>query len=68
VVLILSKICARLYNLFFLCPRTQVPSGADVRAVGYEDPASHQLNWFNLRKGPLHYVPSIGLYFKLQEI
>eukprot|EP00388_Colpodella_angusta_P039872 GDKK01048596.1.p3 GENE.GDKK01048596.1~~GDKK01048596.1.p3 ORF type:complete len:123 (+),score=36.93 GDKK01048596.1:42-410(+) len=43
-----------------------VPSGAHVRTVGYEDPSTHQLVWFNLSKGPLHYVPDIGLYFKLQ--
>mmetsp|Transcript_42612 Transcript_42612/g.74121 ORF Transcript_42612/g.74121 Transcript_42612/m.74121 type:complete len:122 (-) Transcript_42612:221-586(-) len=43
-----------------------VPSGAHVRTVGYEDPSTHQLVWFNLTKGPLHYVPDIGLYFKLQ--
>lgn len=48
--------------------KMQVPSGAHVRAVGYEDPASHQLVWFNLTAGPLHYVPDIGLYFKLKAI
>eukprot|EP01038_Epipyxis_sp_PR26KG_P005807 gene5807-8013_t len=42
-----------------------VPSYASSRAVGYEDPLTHQLAWFNLAKGPLHFVPSIGLYFKL---
>ena len=46
----------------------QVPSGAHSRPVGYEDPVTHQLVWFNLDKGPLHYVPSIGLYFKLDSI
>jgi len=35
------------------------------RAVGYEDPSSGQLEWFNLDKGKLHYIPKIGLYFKL---
>lgn len=42
-----------------------VPSGRDSRAVGFEDPVSHQLVWFMLHKGPLAYVPDIGLYFKL---
>ena len=39
----------------------------DCRTVGYEDPNSHQIVWFNLSKGPLHYIPDIGLYFKLSE-
>ena len=38
-----------------------------MRTVGYEDPETHQLVWFNLKRGPLHYVPSIGLYFKLHQ-
>ena len=46
---------------------TQVPSGLDSRTVGYEDPATHQLVWFNLAKGPLHYIPDIGLYFKMKS-
>eukprot|EP00428_Durinskia_dybowskii_P066297 CAMPEP_0170384158 /NCGR_PEP_ID=MMETSP0117_2-20130122/15851_1 /TAXON_ID=400756 /ORGANISM="Durinskia baltica, Strain CSIRO CS-38" /LENGTH=92 /DNA_ID=CAMNT_0010639893 /DNA_START=140 /DNA_END=418 /DNA_ORIENTATION=+ len=45
-----------------------VPSGAHLRAVGFEDPSTHQLKWFNLRAGNLHFVPSIGLYFKLKHI
>jgi len=40
----------------------------DHRTVGYEDPSSHQLVWFNLHKGPLHYVPDLGLYFKLLAV
>lgn len=44
----------------------QVPSSANVRAVGFEDPNSHQLNWFNLTRGKIHYVPSIGLHFSLE--
>mmetsp|Transcript_47486 Transcript_47486/g.60977 ORF Transcript_47486/g.60977 Transcript_47486/m.60977 type:complete len:125 (-) Transcript_47486:263-637(-) len=45
----------------------EVPSGYDERAVGYECPHVHQLFWFNLTKGPLHYVPNINMYFKLVE-
>ena len=40
----------------------------DWRAVGFEDPASHQLRWFRLTRGKLHYVPEIGLYFKMEEV
>lgn len=46
----------------------QVPSGESCRVVGFEDPMTHQLVWFNLNKGALHYVPDIGLYFKLSPI
>ena len=38
------------------------------RHVGYEDPLNHQLIWFKLREGPIHYVPDIGLYFKLKKL
>jgi len=53
-------------SLSALC--LQVPSGVHCRVVGYEDPATHQLVWFNLNAGPLHYVPDVGLYFKLKKI
>jgi len=46
----------------------QVPSGMHHRTVGYEDPATHQLLWFNLDEGALHFVPDINLYFKLQPV
>jgi len=39
-----------------------------MRVVGYEDPVVHQLVWFQLKDGPVHYVPDIGLYFKLKKI
>mmetsp|Transcript_11267 Transcript_11267/g.10897 ORF Transcript_11267/g.10897 Transcript_11267/m.10897 type:complete len:143 (+) Transcript_11267:76-504(+) len=45
-----------------------VPSGMQERAIGYEDPNTHQLVWFNLNKGNLHYIPDIGLYFKMQPV
>jgi hypothetical protein len=37
----------------------------DSRVVGFEDPYTHQLAWFNLTKGPLHFIPEINLYFSL---
>ncbi len=45
--------------------RHQVPSGLQKRTVGFEHPYTHQLVWFNLEKGPLHFVPQTGLYFKM---
>ena len=53
---------------FCRCTCLQVPSGLAERTVGYEDPSTHQLVWFNLAKGPLHYIPDIGLYFKLKPV
>eukprot|EP00604_Paraphysomonas_vestita_P000918 CAMPEP_0174820286 /NCGR_PEP_ID=MMETSP1107-20130205/4002_1 /TAXON_ID=36770 /ORGANISM="Paraphysomonas vestita, Strain GFlagA" /LENGTH=94 /DNA_ID=CAMNT_0016035297 /DNA_START=216 /DNA_END=500 /DNA_ORIENTATION=+ len=44
-----------------------VPSQYDFRFVGFEDPASHQVQWFELQQGHPHYVPDIGLYFQLQH-
>jgi hypothetical protein len=43
----------------------QVPSGYDERAIGYEDPATHQMVWFNLYAGATFFVPTVGLHFKL---
>ena len=37
----------------------EVPSGYSERVVGYECPEAHQLMWFTMSKGPLHYIPSI---------
>ena len=45
-----------------------VPSGAHLRTVGYEDPLTHQLVWFNLKAGPIHYIPDLDLYFKLDPV
>mmetsp|Transcript_8458 Transcript_8458/g.15937 ORF Transcript_8458/g.15937 Transcript_8458/m.15937 type:complete len:113 (-) Transcript_8458:368-706(-) len=46
----------------------QVPSQHESRFVGYEDPDSHQIRWFELATGHPHYVPDIGLYFQLQYV
>uniref|UniRef100_A0A6U3QRH7 Uncharacterized protein n=1 Tax=Octactis speculum TaxID=3111310 RepID=A0A6U3QRH7_9STRA len=43
----------------------QVPSGYDERVVGFEDPTVHQLQWFTMTAGKLHYVSSIDKYFTL---
>lgn len=43
----------------------QVPSGFDMRAIGFEDPATHQMCWFNMHAGATYFVPEIGLHFKL---
>jgi len=43
----------------------QVPSVESMRTVGFEHPLTHQMLWFNLEKGPMHFVPDTGLYFKL---
>ena len=45
-----------------------VPSGMGERTVGFEDPVTHQLVWFNLGPNKVHYVPDIGLYFKLKAV
>eukprot|EP00607_Mallomonas_marina_P007765 CAMPEP_0182417294 /NCGR_PEP_ID=MMETSP1167-20130531/1724_1 /TAXON_ID=2988 /ORGANISM="Mallomonas Sp, Strain CCMP3275" /LENGTH=103 /DNA_ID=CAMNT_0024590725 /DNA_START=117 /DNA_END=428 /DNA_ORIENTATION=+ len=45
-----------------------VPSGEHSRVVGYEDPDTHALSWFRMDAGKLHYVPDIGLYFKIKEL
>jgi hypothetical protein len=36
--------------------------------VGFEDPVTHQMCWFNMHAGATYYVPEIGLYFKLQYV
>eukprot|EP01039_Chlorochromonas_danica_P008222 gene8222-9069_t len=45
-----------------------VPSGFQTRPVGYEDPVTHAITWFNLTAGKLHYVPDLNLYFKLSPV
>jgi len=43
-------------------------SGEHARTVGFEDPVTHQVLWFNLEAGRLHYVPDLDLYFKLNQL
>mmetsp|Transcript_8363 Transcript_8363/g.11563 ORF Transcript_8363/g.11563 Transcript_8363/m.11563 type:complete len:125 (+) Transcript_8363:21-395(+) len=45
-----------------------VPSQHESRFVGYEDPDSHMVRWFELSAGHPHYIPDIGLYFQLQYV
>ena len=45
-----------------------VPSGLAVRAVGFEDPETHALYWFNIKRGPLHYIKNLDMYFKMDEL
>jgi len=45
-----------------------VPSGMGNRTVGFECPQTHAIYWFNLGPNNLHFVPKLGLYFKLLEV
>lgn len=45
----------------------EVPSEFSQRAVGYEDPETHAIYWFNLKRGNLAYVTEIDMYFKLVD-
>lgn len=45
----------------------EVPSEFSQRAVGYEDPETHAVYWFNLKRGNLAYVAEIDMYFKLVD-
>jgi hypothetical protein len=44
----------------------EVPSAFSSRCVGIDDPATQQLMWFVLKKGPLHYVSAVDKYFILK--
>eukprot|EP01084_Bolivina_argentea_P305756 528227_1 len=46
----------------------EVPSSLSSRVVGFEDPTTHSVYWFNLDKGNTHYVEMIDKYFKLVPI
>ena len=37
-------------------------------AVGFEDPETHAIYWFNLGKGPVHYIPQLQKYFKMDVV
>ena len=43
----------------------EVPSNFTQRIVGVDDPETAQLVWFNLKKGPLHYLP--GNFFSSHD-
>ena len=46
-----------------------VPSGLDERTVGFEDPETHAIMWFNIQRGgKLHYIKHLGKYFQMEEL
>ena len=45
-----------------------VPSGLEERAVGFIDPETHAVYWFNLARGPVHYIPQLDKYFKMEVV
>jgi hypothetical protein len=46
-----------------------VPSGLEERCVGFEDPETMEVTFFNLQRGgKLHYIERLGLYFKMHEL
>lgn len=46
-----------------------VPSRRATRAVGYVDPTSHAVYWFNIHNdGNSYYIKDLGLFFKMLHI
>jgi hypothetical protein len=46
-----------------------IPSARHQRCVGYTDPASHALFWFNIHNdGNSYYIKDLGLFFKMLHI
>ena len=46
-----------------------VPSRRSTRAVGYIDPASHAVMWFNIHNDDnTYYIKDLGLFFKMLHI
>jgi hypothetical protein len=46
-----------------------IPSRYDCRAVGYQDPATHALYWFNIHNDDnTYYIKDLGLFFKMLHI
>lgn len=46
-----------------------VPSRRSTRAVGYVDPTSHAVFWFNINNdGNQYYIKDLGLFFKMLHI
>ena len=46
-----------------------VPSRRACRAVGYVDPQSHAVFWFNIHNdGNTYYIKDLGLFFKMLHI
>jgi len=38
------------------------------RVVGFEDPDSHQMQWFTLKDDGVYFIDGIDKYFKLHKI
>lgn len=38
------------------------------RAVGFEDPFTHQMRWFNINRGEVAFIPEINLYFEMADL
>ena len=46
-----------------------IPSRLHERVVGYTDPTTHALFWFNIQDdGNLYYIKDLGLFFKMHKI
>jgi len=46
-----------------------IPSRMDARAVGYEDPTTHAMFWFNIQNdNNTYYIKDLGLFFKMLHI
>lgn len=46
-----------------------IPSRRSTRAVGYTDPVSHAIYWFNINNdGNAYYIKDLGLFFKMLHI
>jgi len=46
-----------------------IPSRMDTRAVGYEDPTTHAMFWFNIQNdNNTYYIKDLGLFFKMLHI
>ena len=46
-----------------------IPSRLDSRCVGYSDPTTHAMFWFNIQNdGNTYYIKDLGLFFKMLHI
>jgi hypothetical protein len=46
-----------------------IPSRYDTRAVGYQDPETHAMYWFNIHNdNNTYYIKDVGLFFKMLHI
>merc|ERR1719162_454593 len=46
-----------------------IPSRMDSRAVGYEDPTTHAMYWFNIHNDDnTYFIKDLGLFFKMLHI